>query len=238
MEIEYLLFASLGFTATTISAVFGFGTALIVLAVGSHILPVKDAIALGTVLFAASTVLKTVLFGKHIDWKIAGIMAIASLPFAYLGAAFLTDMPTGLLRRLLGSMILIYLCLSIFNLFPRIKIGTAGLVAGSAAYGFVSGLLGSGNLIKAIIFREMKITKEAFVGAMAATSVLSNAAKITAYTKSGLLGTQQLWAIVTLVLGAIVAVQLGRRILRFVSVSYFEVGIRVVLGVSAIALLI
>ena len=233
-----MLFAVLGFAASIISAVFGFGTALIVLAVGSHILPVKDAIALGTVLFAASTVLKTVLFGKHIDWKIAGIMAIASLPFAYLGAAFLTDMPTGLLRRLLGSMILIYLCLSIFNLFPRIKIGTAGLVAGSAAYGFVSGLLGSGNLVKAIIFREMNITKEAFVGAMAATSVLSNAAKITAYTKSGLLGTQQLWAIVTLVLGAIVAVQLGRRILRFVSVSYFEVGIRVVLGVSAIALLI
>ena len=41
-----MLFAVLGFAASIISAVFGFGTALIVLAVGSHILPVKDAIAL------------------------------------------------------------------------------------------------------------------------------------------------------------------------------------------------
>ena len=66
-----MLFVLLGCTASIISAVFGFGTALIVLAVGSHIIPVKDAIALGTVLFTASTVLKTVLFGKHIDWRVA-----------------------------------------------------------------------------------------------------------------------------------------------------------------------
>lgn len=112
----------LGFIASLLSAVFGFGTALIVLAVGSHILPVKDAIALGTVLFTTSTVLKTMLFGMHINWRVAGTMAFTSLPFAYLGALLLEDMPTELLRQLLGSTILLYLALSILNLFPRLKI--------------------------------------------------------------------------------------------------------------------
>lgn len=238
MEIEYLLFVLLGFTASIVSAVFGFGTALIVLAVGSHILPVKEAIALGVVLFTASTVLKSLLFRKHIDWKIAGIMAITSLPFAYLGASLLADIPAEILKRLLGAMILLYLVLSVFKLFPKIKIGTAGLVGGSAAYGFVSGLLGSGNLIKAIIFREMNITKEAFVGAMAATSVLSNVAKITAYTQSGLLHSALAWPIVGLALSAAIAALLGKRILRNISVGNFEVGIQAVLAISAVALLI
>ena len=238
MEIEYLLFVLLGFTASIVSAVFGFGTALIVLAVGSHILPVKEAIALGVVLFAASTILKSLLFRGHIDWKIAGIMAITSLPFAYLGASLLADLPADLLKRLLGAMILSYLVLTQFNLFPKIKIGTAGLIGGSAAYGFVSGLLGSGNLIKAIIFREMNITKEAFVGAMAATSVLSNTAKLTAYTQSDLLHSGHAWPVIGLVLAATIAAFVGQRILRNISVGSFEVGIQAVLAISAVALLI
>lgn len=238
MEFQHLLFVLLGFGASIVSAVFGFGTALIILAVGSHIVPVKEAIVLGTVLFATSTVFKTVLFGKHIDWKVAGTMAIASLPFAYLGASLLFEVPAEILRRLLGAMILLYIALTVFKLIPRFRIGTTGLIAGSAAYGFVSGLLGSGNLIKAIIFREMNITKQAFVGAMAATSVLSNAAKLSAYTASGLLNTSQTPSIIGLVLGAIAAVLIGRKILNVVSVAHFEKGLQVVLAVSAIALLI
>lgn len=238
MVIEHLLFVLLGFTASIISAIFGFGTALIVLAVGSHILPVKEAIALGVVLFTASTTFKTLLFRKHIDWKIAGTMAITSLPFAYLGASLLADMPAELLKHLLGVMILLYLVLTIFNLFPKIIIGTAGLLGGSAAYGFVSGLLGSGNLIKAIIFREMNITKEAFVGAMAATSVLSNIAKITAYTQSDLLHADHVWPVIGLVFGAVVAAFVGQRILRNMSVGNFEVGMQAVLAISAVALLV
>ena len=238
MEIEYSLFVLLGFIASIISGVLGFGTALIVLAIGSHILPVKEAIVLGTVLFAVSTTLKTLLYCKHIDWKLTSIMAIASLPFAYLGASLLSQVPGELLKRLLGLTILLYLILSTLDLFPKLKIGTAGLLVGSAGYGFVSGLLGSGNLIKAIMFREMNLRKEAFVGAMAATSVLSNAAKLSAYSHSDLLSTKQLWPILGLVIGAIVAALMGQRIMRKVSLRHFEIGIQVVLAISALALVI
>ncbi len=224
--------------AAIVSAVFGFGTALIVLAVGSHILPVKEAIVFGTVLFAASTIFKTLLFGKHFDWKVAGIMAVASLPFAYLGASLLSYVPDGVIRRILGIMILLYLVLTIFKLFPKIRIGTIGLVGGSVAYGFVSGLLGSGNLIKVIMFREMNITKEAFVGAMAATSVLANIAKLTAYIQSGLLSANHAWPIAGLVVAAILAVLLGRIFLRSISVPQFQIGVQVVLAVSAIGLIL
>ena len=217
---------------------FGFGTALLVLAVGSHILPVKETIALATVLFAASTIMKTIVFGRYIDWKIAGIMAIASLPFAFAGASLMTHMPTDILKRSLGAMILLYIILTRFKLVPALRIGTIGLLVGSASYGFISGLMGSGNIIKAVIFREMNISKEAFVGAMAATSILSNLAKLTAYTKSDLLGRELAVPIVGLVTAALLAVCIGRRILRSVDASQFEVGLQIILAISAVGLLV
>lgn len=220
------------------SAVFGFGTALLVLAVGSHVLPVKETIALATVLFAASTITKTLVFGKHIDWRVAGFMAVVSLPFAYAGASLMTHMPTELLKRTLGAMILLYIIFTRFKRFPAFKIGTMGLFFGSASYGFISGLLGSGNIIKAVMFREMWISKEAFVGAMAATSVLANLAKLTAYTNSDLLGRELAVEIVGLIAAAVLAVFIGRRLLRAIDASQFEAGLQIVLAVSAVGLLI
>ena len=237
MAVDYVIFVLLGFFASIISAVFGFGTALVVLALGSHVLPIKETIALATVLFAATTISKSVLFTKHIDWKVVAIMSLASLPFAYLGATLLVHVPAQLLKRLVGIMVLTYVAMTYFKLFPKIRIATAGLIFGSAAYGFLSGLLGSGNLIKAILFKEMNITKEAFVGAMAATSVLANLAKLTAYTKAGLITMNLLWPITGLIIAGASASLLGRSILKGISVNQFERCVQAVLVISALGLL-
>ena len=234
---EYVLFVAVGLAGSLVSAVFGFGTALLVLAVGAHILPVKETIALATVLFAASTVTKTFLFSRVIDWKTIAVMVASSVPFAYLGANLLVDLPTELARRLLAGMILLYLLLGVFKRLPRIEIGTGGLVFGSALYGFVSGLLGSGNLIKVVLFREMKISKEAFVGAMAASAVLNNLVKLTSYSLNGLLTADMAVPIAALAASGVAAAFVGRAILKRLKVRVFEIGVQVLLAVAAAALL-
>jgi uncharacterized membrane protein YfcA len=238
VELIYIVFVAMAFTACIVSAVFGFGTALIVIAVGSHILPIKEVIALATVLFIASTLTKSIIYGKHIDWKLTSIMSLVSLPFAYLGASYLNDVPTELLKRLIGIMVLSYLLLTTFNWIPKFKVGLPGIVLGSAGYGFISGLLGSGNVIKAVLFREMNISKQAFVGAMAATSLLSNVVKLGAYEQASLINITLLWPMVSLAIVAVIAVLVGRYLLHRVSTESFAIGIQTVLAVSAIGLLI
>ena len=234
---DYTLFVALGFFASIISAIFGFGTALFVLAIGSHILPVKETIALATVLFTASVLAKTWLFARHIDWKLVAIMVTASLPFAYLGASLLAVAPAPLIKKLLAAMVLIYLALSLFKLMPRWRIGTAGLIVGSTLYGFVSGLIGTGGLIKAILFKEMNIAKEAFVGAMAATSILANFAKLVAYAQTGILTREMAWPAVGLVAAALATSFIGRDVLRHFSVRQFEAGVQILLAVLTVGLL-
>lgn len=235
---EYVLFVLVGLVGSLASAVFGFGTALLVLAVGAHILPVKETIALATVLFTASTVTKTFLFSRSIDWKMVAIMALASVPFAYLGADLLVDLPTDVARKALAVMVLLYLFLSVVDRLPRISIGTKGLVVGSALYGFVSGLLGSGNLIKVILFREMKVSKEAFVGAMAASAILNNAVKLISYSANGLLTADMAVPAAALVASGVIAAFVGKVILKRLEVRVFEVGVQLLLAVAAITLLI
>ena len=238
---EYVLFVILGVASSFLSAIFGFGTALIILAIGPHILPVKETIVLGTIMFAASTVGKSWLFFRYIDWKVAGIVAIGSLPFAYLGAALLSEAPTSLIRQLLGVMILIYVGLTSLNVLSGIGaggfvVGTRTLVFGSAVYGFISGLLGSGNLVKVILFRELKFDKEAFVGIMATTAVLSNFVKLSAYYQTGLLSPQLIVPSFFLVTGSLFVAFLGKRYLGKISAEQFELGIKVILVVSALGL--
>ncbi|MEY8830974.1 hypothetical protein AB9K34_21595, partial [Sedimentitalea sp. XS_ASV28] len=98
--------------------------------------------------------------------------------------------------------------------------------------------LGSGNIIKVMLFREMKITKEAFVGAMAATAVLSNIVKLTSYIRTDLLTIDMAWTALALILVAVAVALIGRLFLKKLSAHAFQTGVQVLLGIAAIALLV
>lgn len=237
-RLDQIVFLLIAFFASFASAIFGFGSALLVLALGSLVLPVKVTIALATVLFTASTITKSFLFRNHINWNVVGVMSVACIPFTYMGAQLLSVAPANFVKPMLGMMVLSYLGLTASKRLPSINIGISGLIAGSALYGFVSGFLGSGNAVKVILFREMKITKEGFVGAMAATGVLSNIVKLTAYLRAGLLAVDMAWTAFALVVIAITVAILGRAFLSKLSPQKFHIGVQVLLGIAAIALLI
>ncbi len=235
---EYALFVLAGFLGATISAVFGFGTGFVVLAVGTFLLPVKEVIALVAVLFAASTTLKTVLFWRQTNWVLVAKMTVVSLPFAWLGASLLIGFPDVWIEKLLGLMVLAYLIVSSLGFKLRGQQTFAWIAIGSAGYGFTSGLLGTGNLIKAIMFREMGLDRQAFVGAMAASSVLATLVKLQVYTSQGLLHSAHILPGIALIIAAVLAVFLGRTLLLNMNAAQFQSGLKILLAISAIALLL
>jgi len=235
--IEYILFVFLGFFASIVSSMFGLGSALIVLTLGAYLLPTQELIALSTVLFATSTISKSILFRRAIDWRLAIQIALLSLPFAYLGVYAMLNTSPALLRRLLGAMILMYLLHSHLSRHAHYKLGKTGLLIGSATYGFVSGFLGSGNIVKAMVLQRVNMDKEAFVGIMAATSVLANITKLTALTQSGIYRAELYSTVAALALAGLFAALLGRVGLRKISEKQFQFGLQWVLGACALGLL-
>jgi uncharacterized membrane protein YfcA len=115
--------------------------------------------------------------------------------------------------------------------------GKIYLIAIAACYGFTSGLVGSGSVIKALFFRRLELSKEAFVGTMAATSVVATIGKIGAYTQTGLLHSGLRTPMLALIIVAITAVLIGRVTLRKIDSAVFTHGVTVLLIVAGIGLL-
>lgn len=242
----YALFALIGFASTLLSSVFGFGSALLVLSIGPYLLPVHEVIALSAILFAASTISKTIVFRHTLDWSLVLIIAVGSLPFAYLGGMLLPHVSQPLLQIALGLLILVSLALKHPSVARCLKTRDSSAAGASrlkltliaAGYGIVSGLVGSGSVIKALFFRRMQLAKETFVGTMAATSVLASIGKITAYAQSGLLHSQLIWPALAMLVAALAAILIGRAVLLRIENRWFDTGVTVLMAVAATGLLL
>ena len=207
------------------------------LAFGSFIFPIKETIALATVLFTVSTVSKSLLHRRQVDWNLVIRMTIVSTPFTFLGAYLMVYAPGELLKKLLAVMVLLYVVMVHFKLKPKIKLGVFGTLLGTGAYGFTSGLIGSGNLIKAILFSELGISKQAFVGAMAATAVVGNFVKLFTYAHAGLFNAGQTMLLLALIASAVVAAFLGKAVISSVTETRFKQGVQAILVIAALGLL-
>jgi uncharacterized membrane protein YfcA len=275
----YTLFVLLAFVSSLLSSIFGFGSAMIVLAIGPYFLPGHDVVALSAVLFAASTLTKTIAFRAHLHWPLVITITLGSLPFAYVGGLMLPLLSQEVLQRCLGILILTHVLLTQtkLRLLRRLQSlrgthlqtdtgtdtdtdtdtaqvsttvqmqqpiqqsapqpGKIYLIAIAACYGFTSGLVGSGSVIKALFFRRLELSKEAFVGTMAATSVVATIGKIGAYTQTGLLHSGLRTPMLALIIVAITAVLIGRVTLRKIDSAVFTHGVTVLLIVAGIGLL-
>lgn len=235
---DTLLFVGIALVGSTLSAVFGLGSALLVIALGSHILPIQETIALATVMFTAGTLSRTIVYRHHIDWRLTALMTTFSVPFAYLGAMALAVAPVEFLKISLGSIALLYVGLAFSGWKPRFAVGRGIIALGASAHGFMSGLLGTGNVIKAIMFDHMGLRKQAFVGLMAATSVVANFAKISRYITDGLISERHIVPSIGLVICVIISTIVGRLLLKRVPPDHFRNGVLLVLTAASIGLII
>lgn len=236
-EHAYLIFIAVSLGASIVSAVFGFGTAMFVLAAGSLILPVKECIALATILFTGNTLMKSGLYWREINWRLTAIMSLVSLPFAFIGAQIMAVAPVDLLQTLLAVLTLIYVALHLRGPMPHVALSRPLVYGASGLYGFFSGLIGTGNLIKAIFLQRAGFEKQAFVGVMAATSVLANLGKLVSYSHSGILQPGHWKPGLALVAISILSTIAGRSLLRRLSSAHFQRGVLCLLIVLAVALI-
>lgn len=238
IELPYLLFIAASAAASVVSAVFGFGTAMIVLAVGAMVLPVKETIALATVIFTSNTVIKTWLYRREIDWPLAVWMSLASLPFAYLGAVVMIWAPVEFMQKALGILVVIYVVMQVRRPKTDLHLSKPVILGCSGLYGFLSGLLGTGNVVKAMFLQRAGLERHGFVGVMAATSVLANVVKLGTYGKAGILTLGHGPAAFGLVLVSLVSTIAGRAVLHRVNSDQFRIGVLVILTVIATTLLV
>jgi len=238
MDLMLFILFIIAFFAATISAIAGFGSALILISASSLIFDIKWSIAMTTFFYFYNTSFKSYHFRSHINWPLVLKLSILAVPGVFIGAYCLLSMNTVWLSLGLGIMSLIYLCLDVFKRMPRIKVNDEMLVISGFIYGFISGAVGTGSLIKAMVFKQINMPKEAFVASMAASALPLNIIKMGMFISASLVVMRDIPSILILLLASHLGSLLGKRLLLRVPQEVFDILVRLILLVLSISLIV
>jgi uncharacterized protein len=238
MDVSTIIFLGSAFLASGISTIVGFGSALILISVSSLIFGVKWSIAMTTFLYAFNTGTKTILFRKHIDWHTTFLVTITALPGVFVGAYFLLKSDAGIINWCLAVIVLIYLVVDLIKRKNAFKLNKLVLLAAGAVYGFLSGSVGTGSIIKVMVFKHLNLEKRQFVATMATTALPLNICKIVVFTTGALINQTDIPLILGLLIASLLGTFLGKHILNKLPELIFYYLVRIVLFTIAIRILL
>ncbi len=181
MSIELtIVFYLLLFVMAFLYASVGHGGAsgyLALMAIFSFAPDIMRPTALFLNLFVSLTAFIQFYRGRHFSWKIFLPLAIASVPFAFLGG--MIDIDPGIYKKLLG--VLLFIPILRFLFFPNIeanqlKAPNAGLsLVMGGGIGFLSGLIGiGGGIILSPLLLLLKWTDQKQTAAISALFIFVN----------------------------------------------------------------
>lgn len=234
-----LLFYGIVLLMSFLSASVGTGGTLILIPLAALYFGPKEGIGILTMYFLFQNSIKILLFQKHIDFKFGMQLILFSVPGAILGGIALGFLPAELFKKIFAVIILSYLANELIGLVPKRGLNERHAIPILGfAYGFLSGLVGSGNLIKGPLFLGMGLSKEAYIGTYAFTSFFINIPKLATYTATGIVNASTLTQSLPFLAISIVGTFAGRKFIRQIRHDVFYWILNVTFVLSALALLL
>ncbi|GEM_PF-1056794 len=233
-----LIFYGVILLTSFLSASVGTGASFMLIPLAALYFGPKEGIGILTVYFLFQNTSKILLFHKHIAFTFGLRLILYSIPGAFLGSLALGFLPVEQFKKIFAVIILVYLANELFGFVPKrgMKERQAIPLFGFA-YGFLSGLVGSGNLIKGPLFLGMKLSNEAYIGTYAFTSFFTNIPKLLTYGANDIVDGSTLLQSWPFLLISIVGTYLGRLFIRQIRNDVFFWILNITFILSALALL-
>lgn len=221
------------------SSAFGVSGAILIPLAALYFGP-KEGVAIATLYFLFQNVSKLAFFKKHIEWKVATHMLAWAMPGVLAGAALLVYLSAEMFEKILGLGMILFIIGDAVKLkfFGSSSASPRMMPVWGTLYGFFSGALGSGNVVKGPFFLSIGLLKESYVGTYAATSLFMNIPKIGIYALSGIITATMLVKAIPFLIISIFGTWIGKKVLGRISNDVFYYAIMAVFLVSAISLLL
>ncbi len=230
-------FYSVVLLTSVFSAALGTGGGLILLPLAALQFGAKESIGILAIYFLFQNINKVIVYKKHIDWKIGWRVILWSLPGVIVGSVALNYIPVELFTKLLACVILVYLANDIFKFTPQKHAPEKLLPVLSIIYGFLSGLVGSGNVVKGPLFTSLGLLKQTYVGTYAFTSIFVNVPKIITYSAMGIIDSSALLLSIPFLIISIVGTHIGKHLIGKIRNDIFYYIVTASFALSAIVLL-
>jgi uncharacterized protein len=234
-----LIFYAIVLLMSFLSASIGTGGGFILIPLAALFFGAKEGVGILTLYFLFQNSSKILLFRSHIHTKIGVRLILFAVPGAMLGSIALGFLPVELFKKIFAVIILVYLANELFGLIPKRGLRERHTVPiFGFAYGFLSGLVGSGNLIKGPLFLGMGLSKEAYIATYAFTSFFINIPKIATYAATGIIDGAIVRQSLPFLFISIVGTVAGRHFIRQIHHDVFIWILNITFVIAALGLLL
>jgi len=219
------------FCCSVIAGMMGVAGGVLFLGILASFVETTYVVPLYAVVMIVSTSSRSVLFRKHINWRIVLRYAMGLLPGAFLGIFVFRLLPKDLIKLLMGVFILVAVFLPVTkkeNLLDAGIFYPVGLVAG-----FIGIFFGASGPFTSSFYIRQGIIKEALIATKATCALMDHMMKISLF---GLIGINVLTygnLILYLVLAVIPGIYVGKRLINKISDKTFMVAFKVLLCILA-----
>lgn len=229
-----LLLVGTSFVTSMLTGALGLGGGLMMLAVIAAVLPPTVVIPVHGVVQIGSNLGRAVLMRGHVARDLLVPFAVGTLIGAPLGALVVTELPTDLLRLILGLFVLWTVWgpkLRASRVPPRAFVLIGGVTS------FVTMFLGATGPFIAAFVNPERLGRHGTVATHAACMTAQHGLKVAAFTALGFAFLPWLPLLVAMVALGFVGTMTGRRFLDRLPEASFARGFRLVLTLLALKLL-
>ena len=196
---------------SAMTAAFGIGGGVLLLAIMSMLLPAAAIIPLHGLVQLGSNANRAAFTAQHIRWQTLYWFAPGVLLGALLASALLIELPPELLQLSIASFILL-LCWG--PAIPAVATGATGTFLAAALSTFLSHFVGAtGPLVAAFIKQQQQGQRQAAVATFAAAMTLQHAPKALVYSLAGFVFYEWLGLAVLMISAGVVGTKLGLGVL-------------------------
>ena len=226
-----ILIAAALFTSF-LTAAFGIGGGVALLAVMAMIMPPSVLIPVHGVVQAGSNFGRFAVMTKHVNWMAVGPFALGSLVGAALGGLLVVDLPPWLLQLGLALFIL-YACWGP----PPPTPGKGAVLFGGAFSTFLTMFFGATGPFVAAVVKTLNLGRMEHVGTFSACMSVQHGLKIIAFGALGFAFGGYVPLMVAMVTSGFLGTLIGRRLLISLDDKKFSLALNIVLTLLALRLI-
>ncbi|HET8654630.1 MAG TPA: sulfite exporter TauE/SafE family protein [Longimicrobiaceae bacterium] len=178
--------------AATLAGVTGFGGAALLLPVLVIAYGARAAIPVLTVAQLVGNGSRVWFNRRELDLAVVGWFALGGVPLAVAGGFVFAEAPLPLLERLIGLFLLLMVLWRHMRLRGPRRFSRGWFAAIAAGSSFLSALLGSVGPLMAPFFLAYGLTRGAYIGTEALSTVVMHATKLVAYGGAAVLGQREI----------------------------------------------
>lgn len=231
------LFLTTVFVITISSSALGTGTGLFLLPIAILRYGAPEGIGIITIYYICQNVNKILFFRKHVQTKVGLYIGLFSIPGSIIGAYALAIVDPELFKKAFATVFLLYLAKDTFFKETKMFSEKHLLPVFGFFYGLLSGLLGTGIVVKGPTLRSLGLLKESYIGTYAFTSFINNIPKIITYSLTGVVTVTSYIEALPLLALSIIGTAIGKRCNALIHPRVFKVLLNVSFATIAFAML-